>query len=386
MSNQNYGDMPREELEKQATKTERDVACFRELAEHIPEVFWMTNPRGTEQIYISPAYERIYGATCASLYEQPVQRLNCVHPDDRERVQQAFDDKALLGDYDETYRIVRPDNETRWLRDRAFPVYNDEGEPYRLAGFAIDISAQQSREDERQKQHHQMSALNRLTALGMLGAGLAHEISQPLTAARGFLWRATKLAGKLPDEHSKLREPLDRATSEVERASNTVSKLREYVRFGSPSGEHCDFGKMIAATIDLFEVKARFAGVRVNVSPELLNLDIAADALFCQRILLNLMDNSLEVCIERGIENPTISMDMAAQTEESVTLAYHDNAGGLEKKCQERLFEPFYTSKSSGLGLGLATSRSMAEALGGSLSLGNEPVPNGSFMLRLPLA
>lgn len=383
MAGSDYEDMSKEQLKEALTTSERDVECFRELAEHIPEVFWMTDVQGTQQIYISPAYEKIYGHTCASLYDQPVQRLNCVHPDDRERVQTAFDQDAARGDYDEVYRIVRPDEEIRWIRDRAWPVEDDAGRVYRLAGFAIDMTRQQNLEDARQQQHHQMSALNRLTALGMLGAGLAHEISQPLTAARGFLWRAMKGAsngGGLPDE---VAQPLERANDEVTRATETVRKLREFVRFGRPSDQNCHFGDVARDAARLIEIKARAMGVSIELSPRGLDEEVVADPLFCQRILLNLMDNSLDAFSQRETASPRIALQLAAVSDEFMDVVYYDNAGGLDEQSCHKLFDPFYSSKKDGLGLGLAASRSMAESLGGSLTLGDEPVPRGSFILRL---
>ena len=121
-------------------RAENNERCFRELAEHIREVFWMTNPLGDELVYISPAYEQIWGQTCQSLYDDPGRRLAWVHDADREEVLKAFKRDAANGDYDKTFRINRPDGEVRWIRDRAFPVLDDEGELYRLAGFALDVT------------------------------------------------------------------------------------------------------------------------------------------------------------------------------------------------------------------------------------------------------
>lgn len=113
---------------------------FRQVTEAITEVFWMTNIEKTEMIYVSPGYEKVWGRTCQSLYAAPRTWLESIHAKDRERVLCATLTKQATGDYDEEYRILRPDGSIRWIRDRAFPVHDESGKVYRLAGIAEDIT------------------------------------------------------------------------------------------------------------------------------------------------------------------------------------------------------------------------------------------------------
>ncbi len=115
---------------------------FRQFAESIQEVFWMTDPAKNQMLYVSPAYEKVSGRTVASLYANPREWLDAIHEEDRERVLHAALTQQTLGVYDETYRIIHLDGTQRWLRDRAFPVRNAAGEVYRIAGIAEDITAQ----------------------------------------------------------------------------------------------------------------------------------------------------------------------------------------------------------------------------------------------------
>ncbi len=119
---------------------------FRQLAENINQVFWMTDAKREKLLYISPAFERIWGASAESL-TGPQSLFDAVHGDDKERVLSAVKN-MLLGQYDETYRIIRRDGETRWIRDRAFPVRNEKGEIIRIAGIAEDITASKSVEEQ----------------------------------------------------------------------------------------------------------------------------------------------------------------------------------------------------------------------------------------------
>ncbi len=113
---------------------------FRQLAENIREVFWMTDPQKDRMLYVSPAYEEIWGRATDSLYESPRSWLDAIHTGDRARVLDAALTKQVAGDYDEEYRVVRPDGTIRWIHDRAFPIHDESGTIYRIAGIAEDIT------------------------------------------------------------------------------------------------------------------------------------------------------------------------------------------------------------------------------------------------------
>jgi two-component system, cell cycle sensor histidine kinase and response regulator CckA len=113
---------------------------FRQVAENINEVFWMTDPTMHEIIYVSPAYEKIWGRSCESLYASPRDWLEAIHSEDREPIIKAAAEMQTSGLYDVEYRIIRPDKKVCWIHDRAFPVRNAAGEFYRIVGTAEDIT------------------------------------------------------------------------------------------------------------------------------------------------------------------------------------------------------------------------------------------------------
>ena len=124
---------------------------FRQLAENISEVFWMSDPAKNQVLYVSPAYERLWGRSRESLYASPQSWLEAIHPEDHERVRQAAQRRQAEGTYDEEYRIVRPDGAIRWVRDRAFPVRDAAGHADRVVGVAQDVTA--SKEAEAEQRH-----------------------------------------------------------------------------------------------------------------------------------------------------------------------------------------------------------------------------------------
>jgi PAS domain S-box-containing protein len=113
---------------------------FRQVTEHIRDVFWMTDLEKNRMLYISPGYQEIWGRSCDSLYASPKSWLDAIHPEDRERIRQAAITQQVLGQYAEQYRVVRPDGSIRWIRDRAFPIRDASGTIYRVAGIAQDIT------------------------------------------------------------------------------------------------------------------------------------------------------------------------------------------------------------------------------------------------------
>ncbi|MGC3960081.1 MAG: PAS domain S-box protein [Verrucomicrobiota bacterium] len=147
---------------------------FRQLAANVQEVFWISDPRKSKVLYVSPGYERVWGQSCASLVKNPKSWISNLHPEDRERVQAAARDKQIIGDYDEQYRIVRPDGAVRWIRDRAYPVRNAEGAVERLVGVAEDVTerklaADALRDSETRKRAIMESALDAIITTDAIG-------------------------------------------------------------------------------------------------------------------------------------------------------------------------------------------------------------------------
>jgi PAS domain S-box-containing protein len=128
-------------MEESKGRQEDREELFRQLTENIREVFWMTNADKSEMLYVSPAYEEVWGATRQSLYEHPASFLDAIHPHDREQVIASLPLQREVGGYNQEYRILLPDGSTRWIRDRAFPILDQKGQVYRIAGIAEDVTA-----------------------------------------------------------------------------------------------------------------------------------------------------------------------------------------------------------------------------------------------------
>lgn len=170
---------------------------LRQMAENIAEVFWMSSVEKNQMIYISPAYESIWNRTCKSLYEHPLSWMESIYPEDRERIRSAALEKQARGDYDEEYRIVRSDGAIRWIRDRAFPVHNEHGEIYRIAGVAMDITDRKQVEEEIRQANRKLDEIN--VDLEARVKERTHELAEVLAEVRNEKLKTERIIHEITD-------------------------------------------------------------------------------------------------------------------------------------------------------------------------------------------
>jgi PAS domain S-box-containing protein len=182
------------EMERKLKESEER---FRQLAENVHEVFWITSPgKPREVIYLSPAHEVVWGRSREEVYNDPGSWIRSVHDEDQEKIRATYEEFCLgKGDYNVEYRINRPDGSTRWIWDKAFPIYDDDGTLNRVAGLAQDIT-QRKMEAERQKE-----LVEEIKHFAYL---VSHDLRAPLNSVRGF---STELKAGL----DVLRPVIDRA-------------------------------------------------------------------------------------------------------------------------------------------------------------------------------
>ena len=373
------------ERDRQRAEEQREAAedRFRQLAETIQQVFWMSDGHGT-MLYVSPAFETIFGRPAAILATSPGAWLDAVHPDDRERVEQAAYVRARRGDYDEVYRIVRPDGAVRWIRDRAFHVYNHAGEVVRLVGTAADITEQRQLEE-------QLQQAQKMEIVGRLAGGVAHDFNNLLTVINGM---ADLVLAALPDD-DPTRPDLDQIRQAGERAATLTGRLLAVSRRQILKPEVVDLGAVVSGLRDMIQ---RLVGEDIALVLELAP-DVArvkADPGQIEQVLLNLIVNARDAMPDGGvltIETRTVHLDAVYAAEHPGTrpgphamIAVRDTGIGMDESIRRRIFEPFFTTKAhgKGTGLGLSMVYGIVKQSGGSIWFHSEPGHGSRFTIYLP--
>ena len=190
-----WRDVTRRKQEEETLRASEER--FRQIAENIREVFWMTDVTKREMIYISPGYEEIWGRSRESLYASPNDWAESLHPDDRDRVLEAALTKQAEGKYNEVYRIVRPDGSVRWIQDRAFPIRDETGRIYRIAGIGEDITQRKQAEESLRESEARKSAIMQAALDGIITfdhTGTIVEVN--FAAEKMFGYQRTALVGQ----------------------------------------------------------------------------------------------------------------------------------------------------------------------------------------------
>ena len=355
---------------------------FRQLAESIDDVFWLSDTAQRRIVYVSPAYERLWGASSQELYEDPETWLKVVHEEDRSMIKDRFIQKIVTGSLDAEYRIMWSDGTIRWIHDRAFPIRNERSEVYRIAGIAEDITERKKFEEERLR-------VGKLDSLGLLAGGIAHDFNNLLTAILGQLSLAKFSVS--PDDRLFYR--LTEAETASLRAQDLTQQLLTFARGGSPI-------KKAASLQQVVEENAKFVLTGSNVKSYFqfpnnlwtVEIDVGQISQVVQNLVINAkqaMPNGGELTIQGN--NVVIGPErgrslMGVPAGKWVRISFMDQGIGISKEHLVKIFDPYFTTKTTGTGLGLATSYSIIKNHGGLLTVDSEVGAGTTFTMFLPVS
>lgn len=222
----------------------------------------------------------------------------------------------------------------------------------------------------------------KLSAIGELSLGVAHEVRNPVSTIQMTL----HALDKRQDLSRAERERLDLALHEVDRLEGLVSSLLDYGRPSAPQVGPVDVGALVERSIDLVEAECARCGVTVSVEPAALGLpSIEADGYQVIQVLVNLLLNAVQASPPGGRVRVTASRDGGTPGGEAVSIRVLDEGAGIESEELKRIFTPFFTTRRDGTGLGLPVARKIAEAHGGELTVVSTPGRGTAATLRLPV-
>jgi PAS domain S-box-containing protein len=357
---------------------------FKQVAENIREVFWLNDHHSQKVVYVSPAFEQIWGRKCADLYADPRVWLESVHPDDHEMVNEKAFMQRVPDGFDIEFRLVRPGGEVRWVRDRGFPVRNENGEIFRFAGISEDITARKQAEEERSKRLEEEAAHR--TKDEFL-ATVAHELRTPLTAILGW----TQLLNRKTLDESTTAHALGIIDRNTQLQAQLIEDLLDASRMSSGRMSvhmrKTDMRQVIEAALDTVRLSAEHKCVRLNaeLDPEI--GPVIADPDRLQQVVWNLLTNAVKFTPPGGTVELTLT-----QHDLELEIAVKDSGQGISTEFLPHLFERFSQAESPqgrrhrGLGLGLAIVRHIVDLHSGKVFARSDGPGRGStFIIRLPL-
>lgn len=306
-----------------------------------------------------------------------------VYPDDLAAIRTSLDEAIRNGTiYTTEFRTVS-ETGTRWILGLGQVIGGGEGAADRFVGLNIDISRRKGQEEALRRAEADLLQLSRLNAMGTMGSMLAHELNQPLAAVANYLSAVRKmLPEQVLGEQPRIGQALNRAEECVLRSGDIIRRLREFVAGGKLHARAEPLEPIVreSAAIALDGVTGRLPELRVELASEAAR--VFADRIQIQQVLVNLVRNACEAM--EGVERPVLDISARMPEPGRVEIAVSDRGGGVPMQLDETLFSPFVTTKSDGMGVGLAICRTIVEAHGGRIWA--EPREGGgtSFRFTVP--
>jgi len=251
-----------------------------------------------------------------------------------------------------------------------------------FTGFIRDLTERQETETRMQELQTELVHVSRLTALGEMASALAHEINQPLSAITNYLKGSDLLLQRDDAPLEKVREAILRSADEALRAGEIIRRLRNFVSRGETERRVESLSKLIEEASALALVGAKQQGVRVVMDFDRSVDQVFVDKVQIQQVVLNLIRNAIDAMAEQAEKALHVSTGDDGSGNSVVAVA--DNGPGIGREALEKLFQPFFTTKQQGMGVGLSISRTIVEAHGGHLRASNQDGGGARFEISLP--
>jgi two-component system sensor kinase FixL len=356
-----------------------ESALLRSVLETVPDAMVVIDQRGIVQ-YFSTTAERLFGYTADEVRGQNVKML--MPPPYRDQHDsylqryQTTGERRIIG----IGRVVvgqRKDGST-------FPMELSVGEAAgtRLfTGFVRDLTERQYAERRLHELQDGLLHVSRLRSMGQMAAALAHELNQPLTATANYVRAASRLLDAPEPNLDRIRQAMRHAAEQTMRSGEIIRRLRAFVARGEVSRQPEPIAQLVeeACALALVGIQDRGIKVHISVAPDM--PDASVDRVQIQQVLLNLMRNAMEAM--EGSDTRELELHTAVRNGD-LLISVTDTGGGIPPEIEARLFQPFITTKSDGMGIGLSVCRTIIEAHGGRIWV-ERNAPQGSiFRFTLP--
>jgi two-component system sensor kinase FixL len=341
---------------------------------------------GQTEDYWSPHLYRVLGRRYGEPYIGVYGFLQPrVHPADRARWQQAKDELDSVGRaMDIEYRITHPDGSLRYVHHIAHSTRSPSGKILRQVGTLHDITDRRLAEDEARQMQDRIAHFGRISTMGEMAAGIAHEVNQPLTAIATYAQACQRLLAAGSASQEEIASALDHIGAQALRAGEVIRRLRTFVKNREVRRELVDANRLLTDVLTLAETDARHHSVHMVIEAATQSPQVQADVVQIQQVILNLVRNSIDAMADVPEARREIVLKTELDSEGDVQFTVADRGIGVSAEMMAELFNPFFTTKPGGTGLGLSISRSIVRAHGGKLWCGPNPGGGARFFFTLP--
>lgn len=356
---------------------------YATLVNSVDGIVWEGDPESFLFTFVSPRAEKILGYPRKDWY-QPGFWRDRLHPDDRDWALEfclRATDQGLAHHFD--YRMIAADGRVVWLHDFVTTVCAN-GRAKQAFGVMFDITERKQLEEQAQERQAQLSHAMRLNSMGKMVSELTHEINQPLYAISNFASACRQVIERdaaKPD----LERWVDRITEQSQRAAGILKRLSSYLRPEPPTRVEIDIAQVIRGMLPLWELDKRRPNCHIHLelqdSPALVLIDKSQ----VEQVLMNLVMNAREATEDADVSDIDITIRTTVG-ERDVLVSVIDSGPGVAHGGIDHLFEPYYTTKSTGMGLGLAISRSSVQMHDGRMWAAQNAVRGMTFFFTLPFA
>ena len=338
----------------------------------------------TGEIIWSDETFRIFGFDKAPsvALDTVVQRI---HPDDRAGAQQTIDRASRDGrDFDHEYRLLRPDGAVKHVHATAHAVTDASG-GVEFVGAVTDVTARRRAEEKLHQAQAELAHVTRVTALGELAASIAHEVNQPLAAVVANAAAALRWLDRDTPNLQEARSALASIVDDGNRAGEVIQRVRGLVSKTADQKAPLDINAVVNEVVTLLhrELFSHRIVLRKDLAPAL--APVLGDRIQLQQVILNLVINAIEAMQPVTDRPRKLAIRTHQDDAHQILVTVTDSGVGLAVPNADRLFAPFFTTKSDGMGMGLSICRSIVESHGGRLSASINVGPGATFQFSLPM-
>ncbi len=353
---------------------------LRLLIETLPAMVLRTTPDGDVD-YINQRYADYLGRSVAELTRQQCRDL--VHPDDLDTAAREWARSLETGVLTAQYRIRRADGVYRWFQIHAEPLRDVDGHVVHRYGVHVDIDDSKRTEDALRATQAKLSRATQVATVAELAASIAHEINQPLAALVANAHACQRWLSAEPPNLERAQLTVERIIREGRDAAEVVSRIRALFQRTAPARSLLDVNEVIAEVSRLMseELSSRNVTIATDLDAKLPATWV--DRVQMQQVIVNLVRNSIEAMESADSHPKVLSIRSRRDGSDGVLVEIRDTGIGVEDV--ERIFEPFFSTKGHGMGMGLAICRSIVEAHEGRLWATRNSPRGATFSIRLPV-